>query len=235
MLLPSRFQPEALPTPGPAIRKPEPVKADPIREFETAIFLPPKAGVVFVWAESKHAIRDHTKSGAAQASTAAPAISAKPEAAPPNFSLDLGSGEVKVEEPKFRVGDRVRWTDQNRDGVVTRVFEDDGFVAFRLDGDKPGDDCGFSAEHALEELELIPSPPTSDGWRGELVVGKVYLTRFTAWTKNDKEAWSMWKDGSWLDYAPTAYAANDRTREVSSYQDRTVIREATEAELRGEA
>lgn len=209
MLLPSRFQPEALPTPGPAIRKPEPVKADPIREFETAIFLPPKAGVVFVWAESKHAIRDHTKSGAAQASTAAPAISAKPEAAP----------------PKFKKGDRVAHKQWPSLHFIVDVVDSSG-VWCSQEGRQTKE--YLYSESSLELLELLdPSQPTQDG----LVVGKVYLTSYSCSPK--ERLFSRW-EGQWMFDSIHAHVAAENVSK-SYCQDRTVIREATEAELRGEA
>lgn len=230
MLLPSRFQPEALPTLGPAIRKPEPVKVDPILSFNKGDHRLIDTSALTPWAYASSVCI--TEADCRQVNGLAGLIRQQQAITKPNFSLDLGSGEVKVEEPKFRVGDRVRVLEEGSACYLDTVTVSDparnGHNVWTVMIRTEAGALNFFRE---ADLELIPSPPTSDGWNGGLVVGKVYLTRPE---HSEKECFFSRWEGWWMFDSRCAREAvlSDR----GSYtQKRTVMREATEAELRGES
>lgn len=148
----------------------------------------------------------------------APTTTPSPEAAP-------ASGG------KFKPGDRVKavrrfngWYSPGDTGVVLLAEMDCLMVRFDpspttcRDLIEPGTCCEFESD-----LELLP-PKEGEG----LVDGKVYLTKcaelgtvFARWIGH-------WTNSRFM--AENAARLNCR----SSYQDRTVIREATPAELKGE-
>ncbi len=132
---------------------------------------------------------------------------------------------VAPPSPKFKVGDRVRpvyssalWTDS----VLIKVGV--GHVGamcawYMLDGREEFDQ--------IEDLELIPQ--STKPAEPEAIVPemwKVYLTMTEV-----GEWFSRW-DGAWCPHAFFAKEAAER-RGASIRQDRTIIREATQAELEG--
>lgn len=142
-LLPSKFQPEALPSLGALVREViAPKPSDPYASFytNTSVELPDGTRGFIAEKDCKQI------KGAAQA-PAKPGPKAASPGAPPS--------------PKFKVGDRVR----NRafgDGVVLQITPDSTRPIFK---------CEFVASAAVshfyaDSLELIPSSPAQDieGW-----------------------------------------------------------------------
>lgn len=167
-ILPSKFQPEALPSLGALVREAIAPKVDPIKVFETGDHSAPK------WISFDLAASSGQTTAHAEYTVVGDTVTIR---SPKLFIKKClrFDGEVLKEEPtppiapqeqqpKFRVGMRVHWGPYGQSGVVENVYGDDGFVMLLLDGDHSGDCCGFTAAQAALELRIIPpEPKATDG------------------------------------------------------------------------
>lgn len=221
---------------GPALKKPEPKKPDPVSDFERLKHEAPPSEKqkpvsfeVLNWPEltkgggkTFHERKAERVNGAApareqQKPTHSELVAPAPVAAPPSSAR------------QFKVGDRVQTKDGSlRDLVVLEIRQGGDVVCISNSGWTKN----LTGTFRPESLGLIEpaSPPPSTGVL-EPEVGKVYLTKQRA-DATEFEYFNYFSADGWLSGGMNANLACRRDHSPrAEVQDRIVIRPATPEEL----
>jgi len=152
MLLPAKFQPEAIPTLGALVREAIAPKPDPIKAFETG-----DHSLKPVWIGYDMAVTSGDQTAGKYTITVDGNVTVGG-----SFTIATPS-PISKPEPKFKVGDRVRMT--HREGKVA-----DGRIvcaSSTFPGEWLCQADGHNEPTGIFEpwqLELIPPAPSVDGW-----------------------------------------------------------------------